>query len=251
MTRNTWIIFTAVVVLLLGGLVFLSNKDKVDVGSINGSKVQTGNEASGGIDDHVFGNKDSKVTLVEYGDFQCPGCKSAAEPISQVKKKYEEQLGFIFRNFPLTNIHPNAKVAAASAEVAGLEGKYWEMHDLLYASQDEWSAASGADRTDLFAGYAQQIGIDKNTFTTALEEKNEAITKKISYDQALGRKVGVSGTPSFFLNGKEIDDVFKDGKLVPQGTEGAANVWTDADAFETLILLPAFKEAGIDVSKVE
>lgn len=251
MTRNTWIIFTAVVILLFGGLIVLSNKDSVDVATIDETEVQPASEASGSIADHVFGKIDSKVVLLEYGDFQCPGCKSASEPIKEVTEKYKDQLAFVFRNFPLTNIHPNAKVAAASAEVAGIEGKYWEMHDTVYGAQDEWSSASGSNRTDLFAGYAKMIGIDEATFKKALEEKNESITKKIAFDQALGRKAGVDGTPTFFLNGKKIDEVFKDGKIVPAGTEGSANVWTNAEAFENLILLPAFKEAGIDVSNVK
>jgi protein-disulfide isomerase len=251
MTRNTWIIFTVIVLALFGGLVYLSSGDKVDVAEIDQTKVQPATEASGNIAEHTFGNADSKVILTEYADYQCPGCKSAAQPIQLITEKYKDQLGFVFRAFPLTSIHPNAIAAAATAEVAGFEGKYWEMHDLLYENQESWSSASATERTDLFASYAKQLGIDEADFKSTLEERKEDINKKIDFDQALGRKSGVDGTPTFFLNGEKVDQMVKDGKIVPAGTEGATNVWAVPESFDKLILQPAFKEAGIDISTVE
>lgn len=251
MTRNTWIIFTAVVVALFGGLVYLSSSDNVDVSDVDATKIQPASEASGNIADHTFGNANSKVVLFEYGDFQCPGCKGAVEPIKTITEKYKDQMAFTFRAFPLTSIHANAIAAAATAEVAGFEGKYWEMHDLLYQNQDSWEGASASDRTDLFAGYAKQIGIGETKFKTTLEDRRIDINKKIDFDQALGRKSGVNSTPTFYLNGKKLDQVVKDGKIVPAGTEGATAVWADPETFDTLILQPAFKEAGIDISNVQ
>ena len=135
MTGKTWIIFVAVVVVLFGGLIIWSQKDKLDVAKVNTSKIQPATVQSGNIADHVFGNKNAKVVLIEYGDYQCPGCGSVYPTVKTVTEKYKDNLAFVFRNFPLTNIHPNARAAAAAAETAGLMGKYWEMHDILYENQ--------------------------------------------------------------------------------------------------------------------
>jgi uncharacterized protein (UPF0212 family) len=246
-----WIIFAAVVVVLFGGLIYFASRDAVDVSNINDKAIVDGDEKSGGIAEHVLGKKDSKVVLIEYGDYQCPGCGSAHAPIKAVTKKYENKMAFAFRNFPLTTIHPNARASAAAAETAGLMGKYWEMHDKLYENQSEWQSASANDRTSIFANYADTIGLDTDTFTKNLTEKSSQINQKISFDQALGKKAGVSGTPTFYLNGKIVDQQVKDGKLVSAGTEGAEPVWSDQTAFENLILKPAFKEAGIDISDIK
>ena len=249
MTKRGWIIFAAIVVVLFGTIFYFSNKNKVDVSSIDTNSVLSASEASGNIGDHVTGPKTtSKVVLVEYGDYQCPGCGSAYQPIKTATEKYKDNVTFVFRNFPLTTIHPNAKAAAAAAEAAGLMGKYWEMHDKLYENQQVWQGSSGTDRTALFADYAQQIGLNREKFLATINDNAENINKKISFDQALGKKVGVSGTPAFFLNGKEVTEYVKDGKIVDPSTKDANPVWSDAEAFDTLIIQPALKEAGIDVS---
>lgn len=248
MTTKTWIIFGAVVVALFGGLIYLSTRDSIDVSDVNGAKVQPADERSGNIADHVFGNKESKVVLVEYGDYQCPGCASAYEPLKAVSEKYQGQLAFVFRNYPLVSIHPNARAAAAAAEAAGLMGKYWEMHDLLYANQSSWENASSSERNTIFENMAGQIGLDVEKFASTLRDKSAEINKKISFDQALGGKAGVTGTPAIYLNGKVVDQYVLDGQLVPANTEGAAAVWSDAEMLDKYVLQPAFKEAGIDIS---
>ena len=219
----------AVVAVLFGGLIIWSQKDKMDVSKVDTSKIQPATTQSGNIADHVFGNKNAKVVLIEYGDFQCPGCGSVYPTIKAVSEKYKDNLAFVFRNFPLTNLHPNARAAAAAAETAGLMGKYWQMHDALYENQDGWSEASANDRTDLFAGYAEQIGLNKATFTKDLDAKSSQVNKKINFDIALGRKDSVSATPTFYLNGKELssDDI------------------SSEDAF-TKIVENALKEAGVN-----
>lgn len=203
MSKKAWIIFVAVVVLLLGGLVYLSGKDKVDVSSINTATIQTANEQSGNIGDHVFGNKDSKVIFTEYGDFQCPGCGGMYPTIKELTEKYENQMAFVFRNFPITSIHPNARVAAAAAEAAGLQGKYWEMHGKLYENQSSWQNLSTNERTAFLTNYAKELGLNTETFATDFASKS--VNAKISFDQALARKDKVSSTPSFYINGKAID----------------------------------------------
>src|SRR4051812_16240717 len=118
MSGKGWIIFGAICVVLFGGLVFWSGRDRVDVSSVDTNKIQPASSDSGNIGDHVFGNKDAKVVLMEYGDFQCPGCGSAHPTVKALSEKYKDQLAFVFRNFPLTSIHPNARAAAAAVETA-------------------------------------------------------------------------------------------------------------------------------------
>lgn len=202
MSNKAWIIFVAVVVLFLGGLVALSNGNKVDVSTVDTNAIQPASESTGDIADHVLGNKDSKVVLIEYGDFQCPGCGAVHPTIKSLAEKYDDQIAVVFRNFPLTTIHPNAREAAATAEAAGLQGKYWEMHDKLFQNQDSWSSLSVDERGDFFANYARELGLNVDRFNA--DRSSEQVTQKINYDLALGRKIGVSGTPGLYLNGTAI-----------------------------------------------
>ena len=234
MSGKAWIIFVAVCVVLFGGLVIWSGRDRVDVSGVDTNKIQPADPSSGEIADHVFGNKDSKVVLVEYGDFQCPGCGSAHPTVKALSEKYEKQMAFVFRNFPLTNIHPNARAAAAAAEAAGKNNKYWEMHNSLYENQDAWASASTGNRGSVFAGYAEQAGIKKADYEKTLADQSAMINKKINFDIALGRKINVSGTPTFYLNGKKLSD--KD--------------FGSLEAFEKA-LQAEFKKQGVDISDVE
>lgn len=244
MSRNAWIIFCIVVVGILGGLVYISNKNKLDVSNIDAGKIQPASEYNGQIADNVFGNRKSKVVLIEYGDYQCPGCASAFSVLDEVSNKYKNEMAFVFRNFPLTTIHPNARAASAAAEAAGLDGKFWEMHSQLYEDQNAWKDTSGQERTDMFAGYAKTIGISEDKFRDNLA--NPAINKKISFDQALGKKIGVTGTPGLYLNGKRLDKLrIKDGSLIESEDQSLPLVWTEAEDLERLVIIPALKEAGI------
>lgn len=206
----------------------------MDVSGVDTNKIQPASSNSGEIADHVFGNKDSKVVLVEYGDFQCPGCGAAHPTIKSLSEKYESQMAFVYRNFPLTNIHPNARAAAAAAEAAGKNDKYWEMHNTIFENQDAWSSASTGERGAIFAGYAEQVGLKKEEYDKTMADQSAMINKKINFDIALGRKVNVTGTPTFYLNGKKLSD-------------------TDFGSIESLekVLLEEFKKQGVDVSDVE
>jgi protein-disulfide isomerase len=206
MNKYGWIIFSVVVVGLLGGLVIWtrSTNPTVDVSNVNNNSVLTANADSGNIADHVEGKADSKVILVEYGDYQCPSCGNAYPNVKTIMDEYGDRIALVFRNFPLTSIHPNAKVAAASAEAAGLQGKYWEMHDLLYQNQSAWETLDANKRTDGFVSFANQLNLDTTKFKADLT--NAEINKKISYDMTLGKENDVSATPTFFLNGEKLDD---------------------------------------------
>jgi len=203
-SKKAWIIFASACVILLVGLVYVSSKDKVDVSKVDANKIQTASTQSGNIADHVFGKKDSKVVFIEYGDFQCPGCGSAYPTVKSVTEKYKGQVAFIFRNFPLTSLHPNAKAAAAAAEAAGLQNKYWEMHDVLYANQSSWENLDTKQRTDFFADYAKTLGLNVTKFREDMASTK--VTQKINYDIAVGKKIGVNATPTLYLNGKAIDN---------------------------------------------
>lgn len=205
MNRIGWIIFGAVVVLILGGLVVYSriSNPGIDVSNVDTNAVQAAGSDNGNIADRTFGKTDSKVVLIEYGDFQCPSCAGAHPTIKSILEEYQDKILFVFRNFPITSIHPNAKAAAAAAEAAGLQDKYWEMHDLIFESQNSWKDLSSSERTDKFKSYAEQLGLDVDRFTTDLSSAD--INKKLAYDMALAKKVGVSATPTFILNGSQLD----------------------------------------------
>lgn len=247
MTKQTWIIFAAIVVVLFGGLIFFSNKNQIDVSNVNLRDILPATNQSGDIADHVSGNTKSKVVLVEYGDYQCPYCGQAYPTIKALTDKYKDQLAFVFRNYPITNLHPNAKAAAAAAEAAGLQGKYWEMHDKLYTSQNEWSDLSTSDRTEAFASYARGLGLDVDKFKSDMG--SDAVNQKINFDLALGKKAKVSGTPTYVLDGKTVDEYVLDGKIVPSGTKGADLIWGHQDLFDKLIIQPELKKYNIALPK--
>ncbi len=214
MTPIRWIIFAVVAVGALAGLVAISSRDKVDV-----SKIDAGNIIRDGVSaDQVYGNRDAKIVLIEYGDFQCPGCGGAYPNLKEIKETYQNQIAFVFRHFPLTSIHPNALSAAAAAEAAGKQDKFWEMHDLLYENQKLWENVAPEQRGNTFEDYATQLGLDIEKFKTDMASKE--VSDKINHDRALGSKVGVSGTPSVFIGNDKMSDalitdlVQKDGAVL-------------------------------------
>lgn len=205
MTKRTWIIFILAVTLLLGGLIAYSRSESpnIDTSKIDVGTYQRASAENGEIADHAFGSTDSKVVVVEYGDFQCPSCATNAPKFKAIAEAYKDKITFVFRNYPLTSIHPNALAAASAAEAAGLQGQYWQMHDLLYDKQSEWSLLPSDKRLDKFTEYAQQLGLDVDKFKADVASEN--VSKKINYDLALGRKKSIKGTPSVFINGREVD----------------------------------------------
>lgn len=214
MGAKHWIIFIVIVSAIIGGMVYTSIQGRLDLSDINKEKAAQiigPEERNGNIGDHVYGNKDAKVVLIEYGDFQCPGCKAVAPQVKQLAEKYKDDLAFVYRNFPLTTIHPNARAAAASAEAAGKQGKYWEMHELLFAAQEDWSTADVNNRNDTFLGYAKQLQLDTEKFKTDTASKE--ITQKIDFDVAMGKMFGVTGTPAFFIGEEQINTQASDTAL--------------------------------------
>ena len=146
--------------------------------------------------DHIEGNESALVTLVEYADYQCPYCGSVYPVIKQLQKSLGKKLSFVFRNFPLTQSHPYALIAAEAAEAAALQGKFWQMHKLLFENQEELEP-------DVLPSWAESIGVDMNQFATAIKDRR--VRKRIEDDYASGVQSGVEGTPSFFINGMPFD----------------------------------------------
>lgn len=206
MNRVGWIIFSVAAVALLGGLVIWTriSNPPIDLTGVENNAVIAASEQNGNIADHVKGSDAKEIIFVEYGDYQCPGCGGAHPYVNQVMEEYGDNVTFVFRNFPLTTIHPNARAAAAVAEAAGLQGKFWEMHDILYERQGDWENLEASKRGDIFNGYAQELNLDIEKFNTDVAGSQAA--KKINFDLALGKKVDVSATPTFFVNGEKLDD---------------------------------------------
>jgi protein-disulfide isomerase len=149
-----------------------------------------------GEQDHVRGPAEAPVTLVEYGDFECPYTRRARPVVRRLGQEFGDRLLFVFRNFPLTRIHPHAQAAAEAAEAAASQGRYWEMHDLLFDNQRH------LEDEDL-RRYAQQLGLDPERFERELAQHAHA--HRVREDLRGGLKSGVRGTPTFFVNGLRHD----------------------------------------------
>ena len=150
----------------------------------------------------VRGNPDAPITIVEYGDFQCPTCGSYHPVLDELLSRYGDKLKLEYHHFPLISIHPNALPAALAAEAAGDQGKFWEMHDLLYANQNAWSPSPNAE--SLFVQYAVELGLDTNQFMQSV--RSPATRDRVLADVSKGNPF-VMGTPTFILNGQQLADL--------------------------------------------
>jgi protein-disulfide isomerase len=192
MSKRFVIILAALVVVFGGLLVF--NKKKANAPT-DGAK-----SSSAKLTEHKVEGS-SGVVLTEYGDFQCPACGMYHPVIQQLKEKYKGKVTFQFRHFPLTEIHKNALVSARAAEAAGLQGKFFEMHDKLYEGQQAWKDETNP--TPTFEQYAKAIGLDVAKFRTDM--KSEQTNNAVQADRADAKKKKYASTPTFVLNGKKID----------------------------------------------
>jgi protein-disulfide isomerase len=150
--------------------------------------------------DHIQGPADAAVTLVEYGDYECPYCGAAYPIVNEVQGRMGERLRFVFRNFPITTSHPHAEQAAEAAEAAAVQGTFWPMHDLLYENQRRL-------RDQDLRSYAEQLGLDGEPFDRELADHVHAA--RVREDFMSGVRSGVNGTPSFYINGVRHDDSYE------------------------------------------
>lgn len=146
--------------------------------------------------DHIRGSNSAAVTLVEYGDYECPFCGLAHGVVDAVQRRMGERLRFVFRHFPLTTVHPHAELAAEAAEAAGAQRMFWDMHDTLYHHQRELDPAH-------LTAFAQILGLDLERFHT--DVASHAHLPKVREDFMSGARSGVNGTPTFFINGARYD----------------------------------------------
>ncbi|MEJ0087967.1 MAG: thioredoxin domain-containing protein [Pseudomonadota bacterium] len=154
--------------------------------------------------DHVRGPEHAPVTIVEYGDFECPSCKQAAGAVKLLLARFEQRVRFVFRHFPLVEVHPHALRAAEVAECAGAQGKFWQMHDLLFDKQNHLEAAQ-------LRGYAESLGLDMARYTAELDD--EIYLQRVREHQKSGHASGVRATPGFFINGRILDASYGLGAL--------------------------------------
>lgn len=146
--------------------------------------------------DHIQGEKDATIEIVEYGDYQCPSCGDAHPIVKEIQDTFDSQIKFVFRNFPLQESHEFALQAAISAEAAGLQNKFWEMHDALYENQYRLDEA-------LFLALAENLDLDLEKFNNDVQ--SATVKEKVENDFESGVRSGVNGTPSFYVNGTKFD----------------------------------------------
>lgn len=200
MSKEAKILIGIAVLVVIGGvlLAIFANPQPKDPGAPldTNSLIREGN--------HMTGSKDAKVNIVEFADYQCPACGAAHPIIKRIVDEYKDNpnVNLVFKNFPLDTIHPNARIGAEAAEAAGEQGKYWEMNDVLYTNQSQWS--ENPSPLDIFVGYAQQIGVANiEQFRESIQiRKYDAV---ISADVSDGQSINVNSTPSIFINGEKMD----------------------------------------------
>lgn len=151
-------------------------------------------------EDHIQGDEKAAITLVEYGDYECPYCGDAYSIVKRIQKHFGSRLRLVFRNFPLVESHPHAGIAAITAEFAATQNKFWEMHDILYENQEN------LDIPDLL-GYAKKLSLSATDLQVAIEQ--ETFNEKIKKDFMGGVRSGVNGTPTFFINGIRFNNSFE------------------------------------------
>lgn len=149
---------------------------------------------------HFKGGQNAPVVIEEFADFQCPTCATVHTMMNEINSTYGTRVKFIYRHFPLTQIHPNAFNAALAAEAAGMQGKFWDMQNLLFQNQQRWSAASGAHA--LFESYAQTLGLDIEKFKADMA--GTAVNQRVQADMQRGRSLNVNSTPTILINSRPL-----------------------------------------------
>ncbi len=193
MSKGFWAIIAAIVLLFVGIAVF-GGKDKAKTSST---------DKNSNLSNNVQGKGTSGVVLVEYGDYECPYCTAAAPVIKAGVAELGDKIKFQFRHFPLTNLHQNAFAAARAAEAAAQQGKFWEMHDALYDASNNlvWTKASNPN--PFFEKYAQQINLNMDKYKA--DFASSQVNDTINADMEEGKKLEITGTPTFFINGKKVE----------------------------------------------
>jgi len=196
-----FVIVAAVILVTLSGAAWLYRSKQRPTLTI--PKERSTSENSDAL--HVRGNPKAPVTLEEFGDYECPPCGKLAGPVKKLEEEFGERLRVIFHHYPLVN-HLHARDAAQAAEAAGLQGRFWEMHDLLYREQPVWTKTP--DVRQLFSSYAGLIGLDVGRFKKDIDSNQ--VKARIEADQREASKVGVTATPTVFINNRAISTATED-----------------------------------------
>jgi protein-disulfide isomerase len=207
-----FVIVAAVALAALGSGAMLYRSKRPQLQAIPESQSLSGKSDAESM--HIRGNPNAPVTLEEFGDFQCPPCGSFAGFADQLVKEYDPRLRIVFRNFPLP-AHEHAREAALAAEAAGLQGRFWEMHDMLYKEQVFWSYAPNA--RELFESYAEKLGLNLDEFRKDVD--GEKARERVDSDHARGESLGIKLTPTLFINDRPVEAQDKN----PAGVRAAIN----------------------------
>jgi len=196
--------FAIIIIVLVGAIaagwaVLRSSRESVNAPT---PTPDPAGEVRGAEPAHVRGNPNAPVTLEEFGDFQCPACGSYHPELKKMEAEFGDKMKVVFRELPLLPMHEHALMAAQAAEAAGLQGKFFEMHDMLYENQAKW--VDQKDLVPIFVDYAKQLGINPDQFMKDLN--GETVAQRLFQDGKRAHSFGLKGTPSFFVNGKEAKD---------------------------------------------
>ncbi len=166
-----------------------------------------GNGPSGSIPevtaaDHMVGPDNAKLTLVTYSDFQCPACLAVEPTLKKILELHPNDVRLVYRHFPLHSLHPNAAEAAWASEAASIQGKFWEMHDMLFDRQNDW--ANLAEPSAMFSAYAELLSLNKEQFMT--DYQSNMVRDRVKVDEDSGNAANITGTPTFYINGEVIEN---------------------------------------------
>lgn len=194
-TSGSRIVFWLIIIAIIGFFVYAIGKLASGTPDTQGTQTDIAITST----DHVLGNPSSTVQLIEYADFQCPGCAAFHPIVKQIVADYGDKIAYAYRHYPLPQ-HQHAEIMAYAAEAAGLQGKFWEMSDLIYANQRTWSPLVSVDKT--ISEYATKLALNIPQFETAID--SSAIKDRVDGDYRSGGTYGVNSTPTFYLNGVKI-----------------------------------------------
>ena len=192
-----WLCFIIILVLIVWGLIVAMNKSLPD----NIYQPRLGNPPPLNASDHIRGSESAPITIIEYSDFQCPACEAYYPLVEKLMSESTSTIRFVYRHFPLIK-HQNANTSATASEAAGKQGKFWEMYRLLFDNQKIWE--NSPDARAIFEDYAKQLGLNIDQFKKDYDSAD--IVNKIKIDLDGGISIGVNGTPTFFINGKGINN---------------------------------------------
>lgn len=235
-TVGVIIAIAIVAVIGIGTYVVIDGNNKAtDFSKYDFYSVIAPDEHNGNIGDHVKGNPDAPVKIYEYADYQCPGCASVNPRVNAAVEKSNGKLAIVYRSF-LLSYHQNGTAAASAAEAAGLQGYWKEYANALFANQSEWEYASASERSSYFNKYFNDVTGGKGDMVQFQNDiASDRVSKKIKFDQGIGQRIDVSGTPAFYIDGQKIDWANSEGGSVT--VNGEIISWDSAQSGEDFVKL--------------